>query len=402
MQILIVTNTLPHASMLTQSLLSLGHDVQSVSNGHEVIPLLLTQSIQCVIIDWQLADSMALCANIRSIGEHLPAYVYILFVGDDITPTALMQGFTAGTDDFMHWPLASNELQVRLQAGERILNVEKSLNERNIRLSGLNDTLLIAHGNMSNELKMAGKMLWELLPPPTTQYLKVSINWLYCPSNLMSGDLFNFMRLDETHVGFYSLDVAGHGVSAAMMSFSLYHLLTTEMQRGSPLKQSIPTAPYYKIVPPEAVMAELNTRFQTDSNNWLYFTMIYGVIDTQSHTVELCQAGHPNPIFLPQDGAIQFIGDGGFPIGLTDLADFERITLHYQPGDHLVLYSDGITECANVQGELFGEGRLLNFFKDHKALTIEALPEALNKHIQQWRGSQDFDDDVSLLILALQ
>jgi phosphoserine phosphatase RsbU/P len=99
-------------------------------------------------------------------------------------------------------------------------------------------------------LQTAAKMQEELLPASSSKYLNVTIDWLFCPSSVVSGDIFNFFRLDETHIGFYSLDVAGHGVSAAMMSFTLFRLLTTEMQRGSPLKRPLTKKPYYQIVPP--------------------------------------------------------------------------------------------------------------------------------------------------------
>ncbi len=402
MRILIVENALHRPSLLREALSNLGYEVDWVGSYHEALELLITQPIQFVITEWALScgDGLSLCRHIRAL--NLPHYVYSVLLTTFESTAALSEGFDAGANDFIRLPLQLNELHARVRAGERVLALEKTLSERNAKLSDLNNNLLIAHDRINSELKLAGKMLWGLLPPPTTKYLNISIDWLFCPSYLTSGDIFNFLRLDETRVGFYALDVAGHGVSAAMMSFSLFHLLTSEMQRGSPLKRSLPTAPYYQIVPPEAVMAELNKRFQTDSNNWLYFTMIYGIIDTHNHIVELSQAGHPNPVFLPLNGAAQFIGDGGFPIGLSEAAAYERITLRYNPGDHLVLYSDGITECQNMQGEMFGTERLLSCLEAHKSQPTQLITKALNTLIQEWHGNHPYDDDISMLILALQ
>jgi sigma-B regulation protein RsbU (phosphoserine phosphatase) len=83
-----------------------------------------------------------------------------------------------------------------------------------------------------------------------------------------------------------------------------------EMSRGSPLKYSLPA--YYGIVKPSsAVIEALNLQFQMDDIHTLYFTMVYGVIDTRLRTIDICQAGHPNPIYLPTEGNAQFIGEGG-------------------------------------------------------------------------------------------
>ncbi|NOT85158.1 MAG: SpoIIE family protein phosphatase [Methylococcaceae bacterium] len=401
MRILIVENDLLMRTMLEKTLRKFGYEIDIAFNSNDALQLLLTKPIQFVVTNWVLSggDGPSLCRAIRALD--LPYYTYIILVTSFESTESLIEGLGAGADDFIRKPMQLNELHARIRAGERVLALEKTLNERNAKLGELNANLMKAHELINNELKMAAKMQWELLPPPATKYLDISIDWLFCPSYLMSGDLFNFLRLDETHVGFYSLDVAGHGVSAAMMSFSLFSQLTSELQRGSPLKRKLPGKPHYQIVPPAAVMAELNSQFHTDANSWLYFTMVYGIVDTTARTIELTQAGHPNPIYIAQHEAARFIGDGGFPIGLTDIAEYDSIVVNYNPGDRIVLYSDGITECVGVNGEMFGCEQLLEFFDNNRDISISEVSKALNKRIQEWRGRQAFDDDISMLILAL-
>ena len=196
--------------------------------------------------------------------------------------------------------------------------------------------------------------------------------------------------------------MAGHGIAAAMMSFTLSQLLTPDLNRGSPLKYRLAEAPYYEIVKPSSCVAEkLNLQFQTDATHSLYFTMVYGVIDTRSHTIDICQAGHPNPIYLPKDGPAQFIGDGGFPIGIITLAKYESIYLQYNEGDRLFFYSDGITECMNVNEELFGSERLLMFVDETRELPIKEVLNRLEEQLRLWRGSIEFEDDISVLVLEM-
>jgi sigma-B regulation protein RsbU (phosphoserine phosphatase) len=269
-------------------------------------------------------------------------------------------------------------------------------------LQELSNNLLAAQKIITHDLQLAENMQRGLLPTASSSLQGVAIEGLFCPSAYVSGDIFNFFRLDEHHIGFYTIDVSGHGVAAAMLSFTLSQLLTTEMNRGSPLKYSLPEAPYYKIVKPSSSVVEaLNLRFQMDSTNTLYFTMVYGVIDTRSHTLDLCQAGHPNPVYLPTKGSAQFIGDGGFPVGITTLAEYESIRLNYGAGDRLFFYSDGITECMNSNEEMFGPERLLMFVDETRQLPMSEVLNRLEERMRLWRGSNKFEDDISVLALEM-
>lgn len=402
MHILVVEDTLLARIMLERSISKWGYQVSSVSNSHDALQILQREPIQFVITDWIMpgGDGASLCRNIRAM--NLPYYIYIILVTGMDSDESAIEGLDAGADDFIRKPIQLNELHARIRAGERVLALEKSLQDRNIQLVDLSNNLLAVQDVINRDLHTAAKMQQQLLPASSLNYLNVSIDWLFCPSTVVSGDIFNFFRLDETHVGFYSLDVAGHGVTAAMMSFTLFRLLTTEMQRGSPLKRPIDEAPYYKIVSPATVMEILNSQFQTNAESWLYFTMVYGMVDTNAKTIELSQAGHPNPIYIAQNEPARFIGNGGFPIGLIDDAEYDSIILSYCPGDRLVLYSDGITECADIHGEMFGCEKLLEFLENNRSLSIQEVSKALNELMRLWRGSEEvFEDDVSMLIMEI-
>jgi phosphoserine phosphatase RsbU/P len=394
MRVLVVDDTLLARTMLERALRKWGYHVDSASNSKDALQLLRKEPIQIVLTDWVMpgGDGPSLCRDIRAL--NLPSYTYIILVTSLEGTESATEGLEAGADDFIRKPVQLDELHARIRAGERVLALEKALQDRN-------DDLQNAQNLINRDLQTAAKMQEELLPASSSKYLNVTIDWLFCPSSVVSGDIFNFFRLDETHIGFYSLDVAGHGVSAAMMSFTLFRLLTTEMQRGSPLKRPLTKKPYYQIVPPAKVMAALNAQFQTNTKNWLYFTMAYGMVDTTAKTIELSQAGHPNPIYISQGQPAQFIGTGGFPIGLIEDAEYDTIVMDYCPGDRLVLYSDGITECENMNGEMFGQERLLDYLEDNRARPIKEVSKAFNERMRIWRGGNSYEDDISMLILEM-
>ena len=209
----------------------------------------------------------------------------------------------------------------------------------------------------------------------------------------MSGDIFNFFSLDEHHVGFYLLDVAGHGVPAAMRSVALSLVLTPDGAHNSPLKK------FDAIVRPNEVISELNRRFQAKDDQ--YFAMSYGVLDSKSSVLRLAQAGNPNPVLIQPGGQVKTLSNGGMPIGLCPEMDFDFVEVPVAVGDRLLLYSDGISECANSQHEEFGDARLLEYLSKSAHHPLDDVLNGLERELERWHGSSDFDDDVSLLALEL-
>jgi sigma-B regulation protein RsbU (phosphoserine phosphatase) len=388
--------------MLGRSLKKWGYDVLAVDNIEEASAVILRDSIQFVLTDWVMpgGDGPTLCRRIREL--NLPFYIYIILVTSLEGSQSLVEGMDAGADDFIHKPIQMDELLARIRAGERVLQLERSLYERNVELEALSNNLLAAQNIINADLKVAEKIQRKLLPTRSSSLLGVSMDGLFCPSSHVSGDIYNFFRLDEQRIGFYSIDVAGHGVAAAMMSLTLSQLLIPEIKPGNPLKYLLPVSPYYCIASPASLVVDmLNQQFQTDATDTLYFTMIYGVIDIATQTIDICQAGHPTPIYLPKAGPAQFIGDGGFPVGITLMAEYESMAVPYQMGDRLFFYSDGITECMDNQDEMYGQERLLAFVEETRALPIEEVLSLLEQRMVAWRGSKKFDDDISMLAIVM-
>jgi sigma-B regulation protein RsbU (phosphoserine phosphatase) len=252
---------------------------------------------------------------------------------------------------------------------------------------------------LSDDQKKAGKIQSNLLPFYPSNQQGISINGIFIPSVEASGDIFNFFHIDDQHIGFYSIDVAGHGIAAAMLSFTISRILTTDLDQCSPFEYRMPEA----IKSSSRVIEGLNSQFQTDGtqNNDLYFTMIYGVINTHTSIIDLCQAGHPNPIYLPNKGDAHFIGKPSLPVGVIPEVKFESIYLNYSSKDRLFFYSDGVTECINSNEEMFGSDRLLQYINETRELPLSEVLNKLKKALISWRGSSEFEDDISLLALEI-
>lgn len=390
MRVLIVDDDESMRKLLALRLSKWGYDVIEASSGSGALDILNNDpSIDMVISDWMMPgmDGPTLCQRIRSLSY--PHYLYIILLTARDAKEDLIKGLEAGADDFIVKPFHKEELKVRLYAGERIVMLERSLAEKNKKLED-------AINRLEKDLEAAAKIQQSLLPEKTGIYQGFQFDWVFRPSSYVAGDIFNFFELDETHVGFYILDVAGHGVPAALLSVTLSRLLTPIAHIGTPLKRFIPDPPHYEIVPPHEAVQELNERFQ-DENVTQYFTMIYGIIDSTRGLLELVQAGHPNPIFIRGDGTVELCGEGGFPVGMLPDIQYESKKFQLNQGDRIILYSDGVTECTDPSGEMFGETRLLALIERYKHLKPDRLLQQIIEEITTWRRHDTFDDDVTLI-----
>jgi len=385
MRILIVEDNLITRIMMERSLEKWGYDVVSVDNINSAIAIIPSEKIQFVITDWIMpgGNGNVLCQHVRAL--NLPFYTYMILVTSLDDAQSVVEGMDAGADDFIRKPIQPEELHARIRAGERILALEKNLTA--------------AYEVINRDVKMAETMQRSWLPTAASTVQGIAIDWLFHSSTHGSGDAFMYFQLDEHHVGFYLIDVAGHGIAANMQTFRLSKFMSPDTSCSSLLKYTTSASDCQLVRSAPAVVAKLNQDFQTDANITLYFTMIYGVIDTLSRTIDLCQAGHPHPLFLHQGKPAEFIVQGGLPVGVIANASYESVSLAYCSGDRLFLYSDGITECESPDGEMFGSERLKVLIDETRHLKINEVIEKLDERINSWRGREGFEDDISMLVL---
>lgn len=391
MRILIVDDEPVNRLVLARKLTGWGHEVVQAADGAQAWDILQREPFRMVITDWMMpeVDGVELTRRIR----HSPAggYTYVLLLTASSGTAALVEGMDAGADDFMVKPFQVEELRARLRAGERVLQLESDLAEHNRRLAE-------ANAAARRDLESAAVMQKALLPAPELEVTTLKPAWRFLPASLVAGDVFNVHPVDEHTSTFYLLDVAGHGVPSAMLSFTLSKLLAPSLAPDGLVKRAADNERGWELTPPADVLRELNARFQDDSDALKYFTMIYGIADARRNVVRIAQAGHPTPL-LQHGTQILRTGDSGFPVGMLPGLDYEEAEFPFAPGDRLFLYSDGVTECANPGREQFKLERLEDCVREGREKPIEAAVEGIESALRRWRQAHEFEDDVTLLAL---
>jgi sigma-B regulation protein RsbU (phosphoserine phosphatase) len=393
--ILVVDNDRTTQSLLRIWLEGWDHRVTTAEDGAAAWQLLSQSEFDLVLSNWTLPElnALELCRLIRQSPD--PTYRYVILYTSKTDELDFVANMDAGADDFITTPFDASLLRVRLRAAERILNLQRELAEQNANLNSLNEKLGLAYRAIQSELQAASALQLSLLPTISNIHPSFCLDWLVLPSNFLAGDNLNYFMMQERYLIFYHLDVAGHGIPSALLSVTLNQLLSP--QPGSPMVRFDPQLELKRIVPPVDVVSELNRRFQPQGDG--YFTMIYGVLDTETREIRFCQAGHPSPLLISTDKTATAVGDGGFPVGLWPDMTYEETTLKLSPGERLVLYSDGFLECLSVAGVAYSVEQLQQLLTSKAGSPVKEVLQAVQTELEGWSQGRDFPDDISMLII---
>jgi phosphoserine phosphatase RsbU/P len=393
LRILVVDDQDMQRLIVRRKVEKLGHLVVEARNGLSALQMLAEQPVDMVISDWVMdgMDGTQLCRTLRSRTD-LP-YVYFILMSSRDAREDLLAGLSAGADDFLRKPLDFDEMAVRIRGGQRLLELQSSLNVRNRQL---HDAL--AHINA--DIHAAGEFQKAMLPRAALDSQRSRMAWLFLPSSRVSGDAINGFRLDDEHIGFYNVDVAGHGVAAAMVGMLMTQSLDPR-STGCVLHRPGQDG-QTRITPPAQALLALNRQMTSLELGSNYLTCIYGVLDERTGETVLVRAGHTVPVIARADGSTEVLDEeGDMPVGLFDFADYHHLHCQLAPGDRLCLYSDGVTECESPEEIEYGVERLAAFLASRRQDPIEALPHAFREEMRRWSGhdSDAFKDDVSMLVI---
>ena len=371
-QLLIIDDDPALQRFLQRVLTSSGYDVAVATNGREGLQLAKELRPALIICDWLMPQmsGVEVCHQIKQITE-LDTTFFILLTSL-VSVEDRVQGLNAGADDFLLKPIQPSELVARVQSGLRLHHLSQDLKRKTQQLE--------------TELREAAEYVRSLLPDPL-KHPQVTISNRFIPSLQLGGDGFDYFWLDDQHLVVYLLDVAGHGLRAALPSLSVMNLL-----RSRQLKQ----IDYYS---PKSVLQELNQVFQITLKNDKYFTIWYGVFNLKTHQLRYSSAGHPPGILFASDHpplSEQHLKTQGFPIGLFANADYEEVALKLTLPASLYIFSDGIYEVEKAQGMYYNLEHFLPLLQQYQATAPHQL-DHLFALLQQTYGRSQFEDDVSIL-----
>ncbi|MBO9446042.1 SpoIIE family protein phosphatase [Ruegeria sp. R14_0] len=395
-KVLVVDDSRLQRRILVASLKKWGFEVLEADSGDAAIELCATDPPDLVLSDWVMPGMSGLdfCKAFRALDSK--QYSYFILLTSKSEKQEVARGLDAGADDFLIKPLEADELRARISAGARILDMQRELSRKNQMIESALEELRVAHDAIDKDLIQARKIQDSLVPELTRQFGKSQVSMLLKPCGHIGGDLVGMFSPGVNRLGFYSIDVSGHGITSAMMTARLgSYLSSSHFEQNVAMERRFDK--FYALLPPEEVAETLNSRLMADTGIEEYFTMVYAIVDLRNGHVKMVQAGHPHPLLLRQDGRTEFLGEGGLPIGLLPDVSFQRTEFYMRPGDRLLLYSDGFTECPLADGGLLEEEGLRQMALDcgPGRSGTEFLDDMFWRLTQAMAPGSGMDDDVS-------
>ncbi len=396
-RVLVVDDSRAQRTVLALLLRRWGFDVAEAACGEDALALYDRGRFDFVLSDWMMPGMTGVdfCRALRARGQE--RYSYFILLTSKSGKAEVADGLEGGADDFVAKPVNADELRARLRAGERILRMQEELVAKNKVIGDTLNELQKVYDSLDRDLIEARKVQETLIRERHRDFGAAAVSILMRPSGHVGGDLAGFFRINASRIAVYSVDVAGHGVASAMMTARLSGLLSGNSVEGN-IALTTDSEGQVVAFPPEQVAARLNRMMIADMQVEQYITLAYAEVDLTTGRIAMVQAGHPHPVILRADGAVDRLGAGGLPVGLLDEAVYERTEAHLSPGDRLVLMSDGITECPDPAGGELGFDGLSRILAGLAALDSPALLEGVVWALADHHGTDAFPDDVSGVI----
>ncbi|SDY30490.1 sigma-B regulation protein RsbU (phosphoserine phosphatase) [Jannaschia faecimaris] len=396
LRVLVVDDSATQRQLLCSLLSRMDLDVVTVPDAAQALFLCMSDTenpIGMILTDWQMPgmDGPDFCRAFRQLARD--DYAYVILMASETDRTRKAVGLEAGADDFVARPLDLAELRARINTGRRILGMQEALQHRNHEVHSTLSELRALHDEMDQDLVEARKLQRAFIPPGTHRFGDSDLSLRLVTSGHIGGDLVGYFQISATRIGLYSIDVSGHGVASALLTGRLSALFSWKSRRANIAFRSNQK----DVHRPDQVMKRLNDLMLSEMETDIYFTAVLAYVDTSTGEVLFCQAGHPHPLVRRIDGSVERLGQGGPPVGLLPDMTFDCSTIQLKPGDALLTYSDGLTECANTWGDMLEEEGLMDLLAKIPADTDQAVT-AIEAALRAHSGIAEFEDDISMLL----
>ena len=395
---LVVDDSRLQRRILSVSLKKWGFTVLEAESGQEALDLVQANSVDVILSDWMMPGMSGpeFCKAYRALPDD--NYGYFILLTSKTEKTAVTEGLDTGADDFLSKPVDVTELRARIEAGQRILVMQRQIAAKNRMLEATLDELRTLNKAVERDLEQACILQKALMPPTLLEEEAYSITSLFRPSGHVGGDLVGYQPLPEGKIAFWSVDVSGHGIASALITIRVSSLLRERHGDQSLLGELLDDGSF-RVTRPRDVFERLNRVLCSELETDHYLTMFLGIFDPVDGSLQFGQAGHPNPVVQDRSGGVRFFGHGGMPIGLIHDAAYDDDCAVLNSGDRLLVYSDGVTECENPGGGMLDEDGLARILKKHPTATGSDFNEKLIWELSEFADGRPFGDDISTVLL---
>jgi sigma-B regulation protein RsbU (phosphoserine phosphatase) len=335
-----------------------------------------------------------------------------LFIGTRLTRTitkAVAQLYDAtkhiNRGDFRH--------RIPVRSNDQIATLANSFNSMTASIEQLIEEQKQKQ-RMENELAIAQEVQAQLFPREISQLESLEVHGFCRPARTVSGDYYDFLRVDSDKLLLAVGDISGKGISAALLMATIHSAVRAYSMEGIPLLREPATvgaasgsgfvlasgAPGAE-VSPSTLLGLLNHQLYDSTPSEKYATLFLGIYDGTRQKITYSNGGHLPPIVMAEDGTVRRLECGGTVVGLFDRMSYEEGEVQLRKGEIFLAYSDGVTEPENDFGE-FGEHRLIELLRENRDLPLARITDIVTAAVDDWIGANEQPDDVTLVLARVR
>jgi sigma-B regulation protein RsbU (phosphoserine phosphatase) len=371
--ILIVDDTPLNIGVISGALKD-SYKTKVATNGEKALALASAEEKpDLILLDIMMPgmDGYEVCSRLKA--DPATSEIPVIFLTGQTSAEDETRGFEVGAVDYVHKPFSPAVVKARVRS--HIL-----LREARAQLA----SQLLA---LNTELEMARQIQLSILPHSIPRLADLDIAAHYLPMTSVAGDFYDFIQIDDKHIGILIADVSGHGLPSALIASMLQVALTGQTAHAPE---------------PGKVLVGLNRAFCGKFTH-NFVTAAYVYVDLENNLMRYAGAGHPPMLqWRNSTGKATKVLENGLVLGIIEEANYEALEFLLEPGDRYVLCTDGILEAANSAQEQFGADRLMSFMKSHKQLEAEPFSQTLLDDLAGWSNQavdQGQQDDITLLVI---
>lgn len=348
-----------------------GHRVTYAENGRQALDILRTQPVEMMLLDIEMPEMNGYQVLEQVIADPRLRDIPVIVTSGLEEIESVVKCIEMGAEDYLTKPVNQVLLRARINA-----SLEKK------RLRDQQTSLLL---RLERELEIARQTQQSILPDHLPEREGYDFGALMIPARVVGGDFYEFISLDHEHLGVVIGDVSDKGLPAALFMALTYSLVNVEaLHTGSPVE----------------TLLNVNQHLLTMNASGMFVTLVYGILNFSSGQFHYARAGHLLPVVIDPDGQTEKIPVKlGQPLGLFEdmVLDEQRITI--PAGGMILMYSDGLSEASDTQGDEFGYQRLYGVLSQHRDQPAQAICEQLWQAVQTHNSYSPPQDDFTTVVI---
>ncbi|ABF41947.1 response regulator receiver modulated serine phosphatase [Candidatus Koribacter versatilis Ellin345] len=376
-KVILAVDDEPQNLEIAYSILKDTYKVRIATNGEKAIELAVaTPHPDLILLDVMMPgiNGYEVCARLKE--NAATKDIPVIFLTGQTEVAEETKGFAVGAADYIHKPFSPLVVQARVNMHMSLRTAQKQIAEQLKRIH--------------EEMECARNIQLSIIPREVPKLAGLDIAARYIPMTAVAGDFYDFIVPDDKHVGVLVADVSGHGMPAALISSMLKIAFHAQEQN---------------VADPSKVLDGLNQTLCGKFSDH-FVTAAYVYLDLEKKVLRYAGAGHP-PILIGSDrnGEVRRVEENGLILSFMPVAQYASVELPLNIGDRVVLYTDGIVETANVEGEFLGIEGVEKFLSEHGQTSSDELAGDLLTRLLKWSGrpeNEDADDDITLVVAQIE